>query len=63
MSNPEVVGLSVAAAAKFLGVGKTTVYELIRKGRLPAYKLGKRTIIKLSDLQALLASLRPFRAA
>lgn len=50
-------GLSVLDACKFLGVGKTTLYEAIKQGRLKVRKLGKRTIIVRADLEEFLASL------
>ncbi len=45
-------------------VGKTTIYEAIRDGRLPARKLGASTLIKTDDLEAFFESLpkRPVRS-
>jgi len=42
----------VDEAARRHGVGKTKFYELIRDGVLPAYKLGRRTLISIEDLDA-----------
>lgn len=33
--------VSVEEAAKMLGCGRTTVYEMVRLGQLPALRLGK----------------------
>jgi excisionase family DNA binding protein len=32
-------------AAKFLGLGKNTTYELIQQGRLPAVRVGRRLLV------------------
>ena len=39
------------------GLGRDTIYKAIHTGRLPARKLGRRTIVLASDLQAFLESL------
>jgi excisionase family DNA binding protein len=49
--------LGVAEAAKAAGVGRTTLFEAIRKGAIPARKVGRRTIITIVDLDAWLDSL------
>ena len=48
---------SVEAAAKRLSCGRTTVFELIRDGRLKAVRLNGRTLIPEEALRELLASL------
>jgi excisionase family DNA binding protein len=55
------LALSVNAASKASGIGRTTIFGLIRDGRLPAVKLGSRTLIRVADLETLLASLPPAR--
>ena len=40
-----------------LSVGRDKIYGLIREGRLPARKIGRRTVVLESDLQAFLESL------
>jgi excisionase family DNA binding protein len=42
--------LSVAEASKLLGVSKRTLYRLMEKGELKFAKIGKRTIIKRTEL-------------
>jgi excisionase family DNA binding protein len=49
--------LGVAEAAKAAGVGRTTIFEAIRKGEIVARKVGRRTIIAVDDLDAWLDSL------
>jgi excisionase family DNA binding protein len=49
--------LSVGEAAKVAGVGRTLLFEEIRKGRLIARKVGRRTIITTDELDNWLHSL------
>jgi excisionase family DNA binding protein len=41
--------MSIAEFCQSYGVGRTTVYEEIKQGRLRARKCGKRTIITETD--------------
>ena len=50
-------GLSLPAACKIAGLGRTTVYQAIADGQLVARKVGKRTIILRGDLQNFLLAL------
>ena len=54
--------LSIPEAVKASGIGRTTLFDLIKTGRLPAKKLGARTIILRSDLEAFVVNL-PSRVA
>ena len=47
--------LSVDAAAKLLGVARGTAYEAIRRGELPAIRLGKRLLVPVAALERMLA--------
>jgi excisionase family DNA binding protein len=49
----EPVSYTVADATAALGIGKTTLYELIEAGKLRKIKIGKRTLIPASDVRAL----------
>jgi excisionase family DNA binding protein len=49
--------MSVEEAAKAAGVGRTLLFEEIRKGHITARKVGRRTIITLDELDAWLKSL------
>jgi excisionase family DNA binding protein len=42
-------------AAKAYGVSRATLYELAKKGELKIYKLGGRSLLRVEDLEALLA--------
>lgn len=45
---------SVKDAATLMGVGRTFTYELIKQGRLETVKLGRRTLIKMDSITALI---------
>lgn len=49
--------LSINESARFLGIGRSTLYGLIRNGDLPIRKLGKRSLILKVDLEAFLQAL------
>lgn len=48
---------TILEAAKFLRVGRSTIYNLIRSGDLPIRKLGHRSLILRDDLVRLLEHL------
>jgi excisionase family DNA binding protein len=50
----EPVATSVNGAAKALGLGRTTIYELIKSGQLETIKIGRRTLIKTASIRALI---------
>lgn len=50
----EPISYSVREAARIIGLGKTSVYQLIKAGRLPIVKIGERTLIRRCDLEELL---------
>src|SRR5262245_41101523 len=57
MDNPSLTStFTVAQVMERLHIGRDTVYKAIREGRLPARKLGKRTLIVASDLEKFLKS-------
>ena len=49
--------LSVAAACRRYGFGKTTLYELIAAKKVEAVKLGARTLILADSVERHIASL------
>ena len=49
--------LQIPDAAKYSGLSRTRVYELISTGALDARKMGKRTIISRASIDAFLADL------
>ena len=46
--------LTVAEAARVLGIGRNLAYELVRRGELPSLKLGARVVIPRVALERLL---------
>jgi excisionase family DNA binding protein len=48
---------SIAQAVRFLGIGRSTLYKIIKEGRLPVRKLGRRTLIMRDDLDRFIATL------
>ncbi len=52
----EAIATSVNEAAKALGIGRTSIYQLIREGRLEVVKLGRRTLIKVESIRRLIGA-------
>ena len=47
--------MKVEEAAKYLGIGRQTAYDLANRGELPgAHRLGKRIIVSRKALEAFL---------
>jgi excisionase family DNA binding protein len=51
----ERLNYSIDEAAFASGVGRTTLYALIKLGELTAVKIGKRTFISKEELQRLVS--------
>lgn len=49
--------VNTKAAATLLGISTTSLHYLLRDGRLPRVKLGRRTLIAFQDIEAFLDSL------
>lgn len=45
---------SIRETSQTLGVGRTFTYGLIRQGRLKTVKLGRRTLVKVDSINALI---------
>ncbi len=45
--------LSIQETADILGVGRNSVYGLIKDGRLSIIKVGRRTLIPVASIEAL----------
>ncbi len=41
----------IAEAAAMLGIGRTTIYELVRSGQLATLKIGQRRLVTRVDLE------------
>lgn len=53
MLNP--ISYSVQDAIAVTGLGRTTMYELMKSGAIKRIKIGSRTVILRSDLEQFLA--------
>src|ERR1700742_4992861 len=51
ITNEAAILVSISQAGKRLGIGKTTMYKLLREGDLPSCVVGRRRLIAVSDLQ------------
>ncbi|GBG07380.1 hypothetical protein PAT3040_01930 [Paenibacillus agaridevorans] len=52
MSQPSDISYTTDELAKLLKISKLTVYDLIKKGELPSYRVGKQMRVDASDLEA-----------
>jgi excisionase family DNA binding protein len=53
----DISALSIAQTTRLLGIGRSTLYGIIKDGLLPVRKLGKRTLIMREDLDNFIAAL------
>lgn len=51
----DAVCTSIADAGRALGIGRTKVYELINSGALKTIKIGRRRLIRVSSIEALVS--------
>jgi len=49
----EPIATSINGAAKALSLGRTSIYQLIKEGRLETVKFGRRTLVKTASIRAL----------
>jgi len=49
----KVMLASIPDAQRALGIGRSTAYRLIQKGRLETVKIGRRTLITMASIRAL----------
>ena len=54
MGNENLLAVSVAEAGRRLSVCTRTIFGLIKAGKLPAKKIGRRTVIRVVDLESFL---------
>jgi excisionase family DNA binding protein len=57
------IAYSINEAAAASGFGRTKLYQEINAGNLKAVKLGSRTLIRSTDLEAFISSLPAKEAA
>ena len=46
---------SINETAHILSIGRTSIYAMIADGRLEAFKLGRRTLIRADSIKRLIA--------
>jgi excisionase family DNA binding protein len=46
------LSVSVEEAARMIGCSRTGIYELMAKGELPTFKMGKRRLVQVQELKA-----------
>ena len=51
------IAASINDTAKALSLGRTSIYALIREGRLQTIKLGRRTLVKVESIRRLMDGL------
>ena len=51
----ERLAYSINDTAKALSLGRTSIYAMIADGRLEAFKLGRRTLVKAESIRRLIA--------
>jgi len=51
----ERLAYSINETAAALSLGRTSVYSMIADGRLEAFKLGRRTLVKADSIRRLVA--------
>jgi excisionase family DNA binding protein len=56
-STGDAAAMSVREAAAYLNAGESTIWKLIRESKLPAKRLGSRTIILRADAKQFLYDL------
>jgi len=49
----ELLAISINDTAKALGIGRSSVYSLLKSGRLDAIKIGRRTLLTTESVKRL----------
>ena len=58
---PERLVYSVGEVSRLLHLGRGLTYEMIREGRIPAIRFGRKIVVPRAQLEAMLAA-RPREA-
>ncbi|MBN8428008.1 MAG: helix-turn-helix domain-containing protein [Xanthomonadales bacterium] len=48
----EPLAIGVDEAALIVGIGRTRMFQMIAKGVIPAFKIGRSRLIRMADLRA-----------
>lgn len=59
MPSTEAFSVTIAEATKLTGLGATKIFGLLKEGRLRRVKVGRRTLIRVDDLRALMEGAAP----
>jgi len=54
--NMEPIALSINDTAKLLSLGRTSIYGMIADGRLEAFRLGRRRLVRMESIKRLVAA-------
>jgi excisionase family DNA binding protein len=49
----EPLAVSINDTVRMLGIGRTSIYRMIKDGRLEAFKLGRRTLVRVESIRRL----------
>jgi excisionase family DNA binding protein len=60
MEITQPLAVSIQDAVRLSGIGRSSLYEAIRRGELPIRKSGRRTLLMTDDIRRWLASLPGF---
>lgn len=52
----EPLALSINDTARTLGVGRTSIYAMLADGRLDAFRLGRRRLVRMESIRRLIAA-------
>jgi excisionase family DNA binding protein len=51
------IAVSINEACKWAGIGRSSIYQAIRRGELPIRKSGRRSLVLMADLQRWISEL------
>ncbi len=51
-TEPEPLLISIRRASARAGIGRDTMYDLVRSGRVPSVRVGRRILVVASSLEA-----------
>lgn len=53
-TSPDTIAVSVTDGVRISGLGRSTLYNFAKAGKLPLRKVGGRTLIMVDDLRRLI---------